>query len=127
MAPGRNSTGTPRVQSMMVDSMPTAQAPPSSTSSSSPNASATCCAVVGLTLPKWLALGAATPHTGGSSRWLAACTAWATGWAGQRRPTLSCPPVEARAAAGRRGRISVSGPGQKASMSCCANSGTSLA
>ena len=127
MAPGRSSTGTPRVQSTMVDSIPTSQAPPSSTSSVSPNSPATWAAVVGLTRPNLLALGADTPQTGGCSCWQAASTAWATGWEGQRRPTLSWPPVEARAAWGRRGRIRVSGPGQKASISCCANSGTSRA
>ena len=40
----------------MVDLIPTAQAPPSSTSRPSPNSSCTCAAVVGLTRPKRLAL-----------------------------------------------------------------------
>ena len=134
MAPGRSSTGTPRVQSTMVLSMPTSHGPPSSTSSSAPSSSCTCRAVVGLTRPKRLALGAATPHTGGPP-WAslspgaaqASSRAWATGWAGQRSPTLSCPPVAALATPGRRGRMSVSGPGQKASTSFCAKPGTSLA
>ena len=134
MAPGRSSTGTPRVQSTMVDSMPTPQGPPSSTSRASPSSSCTCKAVVGLTRPKRLALGAARPHTGGppSSGLLpgaaqACSTAWATGWAGQRRPTLSWPPVAAVATPLKRGRMSVSGPGQNASTRAWAKAGTSRA
>ena len=134
MAPGRSSTGTPRVQSTMVLSMPTWHGPPSSTNSASPSSSCTCWAVVGLTRPKRLALGAATPHTGASPGTAASLgaaqatsSACATGWAGQRRPTLSCPPVAAVATPLRRGRMRVSGPGQNASTSFCANAGTSLA
>ena len=63
MEPGRNSTGAPRVQSMMVDSMPTSQGPPSRISKSSPNSLCTWAAVVGLTRPNLLALGAAMPQT----------------------------------------------------------------
>ena len=47
----------------MADSMPMRAAPPSSTGSASPNSSATCAAVVGLTRPKRFALGAAMPAT----------------------------------------------------------------
>ncbi len=54
---GRSSTGTPRVQSTMVDSMPTSQAPPSSTSRSSPNSAATCWAVVGADAAKLVGAG----------------------------------------------------------------------
>ena len=114
--------------------MPTPQGPPSSTSRSSPSSSCTCWAVVGLTRPKRLALGAATPQTGGlpasspsPTAAQASSRAWATGCEGQRSPTLSCPPVAAVATPGRRGRMSVSGPGQKASTSFCAKSGTWLA
>jgi hypothetical protein len=39
ITPGRSSTGAPRLQSTMVDSMPTSQAPPSITSRPSPNSS----------------------------------------------------------------------------------------
>ena len=66
--PGRSSTGRPVEQSTMADSMPMRAAPPSSTSSASPNSSATCAAVVGLTRPKRLALGAAMPGTPASAR-----------------------------------------------------------
>ncbi len=123
--PGRSSTGAPREQSTMVDSMPTSQAPPSSTSSASPNSAATCAAVVGLTRPKRLALGAASPCTPRAAQ--AASSACATGCAGQRRPTVGWPPAAASAMPGRRGRISVNGPGQKASISRPAKAGTSAA
>ena len=110
----------------MVDSMPTGQAPPSRisscSSSRSENSSATCAAVVGLTRPKRLALGAATPIT--PCRPAAFSSACATGCDGQRTPTESWPPAATAATSGRRGRISVSGPGQKAAISATAKSGT---
>ena len=109
--------------------MPTGQAPPSrmsrSASDSAANSSATWAAVVGLTRPKRLALGAATPLTPIAAA--AVSSACATGWAGQRRPTESCPPAATAATPSRRGRISVSGPGQKAFMSAVAKAGTSRA
>jgi len=46
---------------------------------------------------------------------------------GQRRPTESCPPADTAATPSRRGKISVSGPGQKACMSAWAKAGTSRA
>ena len=101
--------------------MPTAQAPPSSTSTSA-NSSATCAAVVGLTRPKRLALGAASPCTPRAAQ--AASRLCATGCAGQRRPMLACPPAASSATPSRRARMSVSGPGQKAAISRCARSGT---
>ncbi len=62
MWPGRSTTGSPREQSMMVDSMPTLHGPPSRISGTrSPSSSATCSAVVGLMRPKRLADGAAMP------------------------------------------------------------------
>ena len=121
IAPGRNSTGTPRLQSMMVDSIPTGQAPASSTGTASPNSCSTCCAVVGLTLPKRLALGAASPGTPRCSR--ARNTACAAGCAGLRRPIVGCRPAAALATPSRRGTITVSGPGQKARINAAAWSG----
>ena len=60
--PRRSTTGSPWVQSTMVDSTPTSHGPPSSTRSmSSPRSARTWSAVVGLTRPKRLAEGAATP------------------------------------------------------------------
>ncbi len=80
---------------------------------------------VGLMRPKRLALGAATPATPSSRA--ARSRAWATGCAGQRRPMLSCPPAAAAATPGARGTITVSGPGQKASIRRCATGGTAAA
>ena len=127
MAPGRSSTGWPRVQSTMVDSMPTAQGPPSRISRAGPNSSCTWAAVVGLTRPNRLALGTARPGMGGARPAQAANTPSATGWAGQRRPIESCPPAAAPATPARRGKIRVSGPGQKACIKAWAKAGISLA
>jgi hypothetical protein len=112
---------------MMVDSMPTGQAPPSSTSSSSSpskpwNSSSTCWAVVGLTRPKRLALGAARPCTPQALAGLQQGLRHRV--AGQRRPIESCPPAAATPTPERRGKISVSGPGQHAAMRPWAKSGT---
>ncbi len=111
----------------MVDSMPTSLWPPSSTMAtvpSAPNSSMTCWAVVGLTLPNLLAEGAAMPPRPP----LKACSsAMATGWDGQRRPTVSWPPETAASMLGARLRIMVSGPGQKAAASACASGGMSAA
>ena len=127
MLPGRSSTGAPRVQSTMVDSMPSWQGPPSRINKSAPNSSSTCAAVVGLTRPKRLALGAAMPQTSGTpcaGLRSASSTACAPGCDGQRIPMESCPPAAAAPTPGLRGKIRVSGPGQKADMSCWAKGGT---
>jgi len=125
MCPGRSNTGSPRVQSMMVDSMPTSHSPPSRINKSSPSSDCTCAAVVGLTRPKRLALGADTPCTPEASA--ARSSTCATGCEGQRKPIESCPPAEAVATPLWRGRIKVKGPGQKASIKACAKSGTCAA
>lgn len=128
--PGRNRTGLPREQSMMVDSMPTSQAPPSKMSAKawfvlSAKACWTCCAVVGLVRPKRLALGAAIPYPPKSSNcFMSSC---ATGCEGQRSPMVFCPPAAAVPTLGFRLTMMVSGPGQKVSMSCSAKSGSSWA
>jgi hypothetical protein len=96
--------------------------PPSSTMlTAAPNSSRTWAAVVGLTCPKRLADGAATPPPNSFS----SCSA--RGWFGTRSPTVSCPPVMASITAGWRLSISVRGPGQKASARRCALSGMSIA
>ena len=128
--PGRSSTGVPRVQSMMVDSMPSSHAPPSRTMRSAPNSPSTWAAVVGLTRPNRFALGAAMPHTAGRPAEVsrnARSMACAAGWAGQRRPMEFCPPALAVPTPARRGKISVKGPGQKADISCWAKGGTAAA
>ena len=125
-AAGRSSTGpapwSSRDRSRMVDSMPTSDAPPSSTgmpaATSSGNSARTCSASVGETCPNLLADGAATPPCPFDlPAAKAASKAWATGCEGQRRPMLSCPPLTVSAMCGARLRISVSGPGQNASIS----------
>jgi hypothetical protein len=107
----------PAVQSMIVDSMPASQGPPSSTQQPAPNSSTTWLAAVGLMRPKRFALGPATPCTpqlgAGGSR---AC---ATGCEGMRRPMLHWPPAAAAATPGWRGTIRVSGPGQNAWPGSC--------
>ncbi len=124
--PGRSSTGRPREQSTIADSMPTAHGPPSSTSTSPPgNSSSTWRASVGLMRPKRLALGAATPATPSAAA--ASSSRRASGCAGQRRPIVSCPPAAAAAMPGARGTITVSGPGQKRSISRSAKGGMAAA
>jgi len=65
IAPGRKIIGLWVVQSMMVDSTPTSQAPPSNIKSllskKAPSSASTADAVVGETLPNLFAEGAATP------------------------------------------------------------------
>ena len=51
----------------------------------------------------------------------------ASGCEGQRKPTEFCPPAAAAAISSRRGKMSVSGPGQNCIINFCAKSGTSLA
>ena len=125
ICPGRKMVGAPRLQSTMVDSMPTTQSPPSSMGTAAPNSSATCAAQVGLTRPKRLALGAARPSTPRSAQ--VCSSASACGCAGIRRPMLLCPPAAAAATSGRRGKISVKGPGQNCCISACAKAGMSCA
>ena len=73
-----------------------------------PRSSITCCAVVGLMRPKLFALGAASAPP-------KACnTARAHGCAGDRSPTVSCPPVTTSRARALRRSTSVNGPGQNA-------------
>ena len=56
--------------------------------------------------------------------WSAPRSACATGCEGQRRPIESCSPAAAAPTPARRGRITVTGPGQNASISFCAKAGT---
>ena len=103
----------------MVDSTPTRAGPPSRPrSTSEPRSARTCSARVGLTRPKRLALGAATPPSNARS------TASATGCPGTRSATVSCPPVTASEAREERRSTSVSGPGQNAEASRNASGGT---
>jgi len=110
-----------------VDSTPTLQGPPSSTSAigpgSLPKESSTCSAAVGLSLPDRLALGAA------SGRSVARSSRRATGCAGTRMARLSSPALASSDTGqlSRRGRTRVSGPGQNraASRSARASSLTS--
>ena len=121
--PGRSSTGRGPLQSTMLDSMPMRQAPPSSTSRSSPNSSTTCCAMVGLTRPKRLALGAATPATPCALRRDAAAHARPDA-PGSAAPSVAWPPAAAVAPCRlARGTITVSGPGQNASIRRAATGG----
>ena len=90
MTPGLSSMGlSPDDKSMMVDSMPTSQSPPSNTinPNSPSNSLRTSAALVGDTLPKRLADGATTPPLNLRSN------SWAIGCAGARMATVSCPPV----------------------------------
>lgn len=91
-------------------SMP--QAPPSRISRSGPNSPCTWAAVVdrhGRTGWHW-----ALPAPSRPARGRACSKACATGWSGQRSPIESWPPAAAAPTPGRRGRISVKGPGQNA-------------
>lgn len=76
-------------------------------------------AVVALTEPKRLALGAATPLPNALS------SASAIGCDGTRRPTVGAPPVTASSTLGPRRAISVSGPGQNRAASARAASDSS--
>ncbi len=117
-------------QSTMVDAprMPTSQAPPSSTGTRIvPNSPSTCCAPVGLTRPKRLALGPATTGTPCSAQ--ASSSAWRHRMrrAAQADGAVPPRPRRRRPLPGWRVTISVSGPGQKACTSFCANSGSGCA
>ena len=82
--------------------------------------SSTCEARVGLGRPLRLALGAAI---GQPLRRISSC---ATGWLGKRMPTVESPADTTSGMQARFGRISVIGPGQNASISRHAASGTSV-
>jgi len=84
----------------------------------------TCAAVVGLMRPKRLADGAAMPAWSPATAAKRRNSSSATGWPGTRRPTVSWPPVTASGTQARFFRISVSGPGQKVSISSQATVGT---
>ena len=75
------------------------------------SSSATCCAVVGLTLPNRLALGGHAPD-GRIEPLAAASTAWATGGPGSAGPRC---PAAGGARRARQARQDQRGPGQKAS------------
>lgn len=83
--------------------------------------SATYSAIVGLGFPDALALGAATKPPAAS---ISRC---ATGCDGNLTATVSSPPVVSSGTVSFLGRIMVSGPGQNASHSRCAASGTGSA
>ena len=117
--PGRSRRGAAGLRSRTLLSTPTGQGPPSRTrSTASPRSAATWAAVVGLTRPEGLALGAARGSSTASS------SARATGWAGMRTATLSRPAVATRdkGAPSARGRTRVSGPGQNAAATRSARS-----
>ena len=120
--PGRSRRTVPSASTdRIVDSSPTAQAPPSRTASIRPDSPAiTCAALVGLIRPDGLAEGAATgPPKARSS----AC---ATGCAGTRTPRVGNPAVTRGAIPdpARNGRTRVIGPGQCAAASRSATGGT---
>src|SRR5665213_252739 len=117
--PGLSKTGSFSAKEMMVDSTPTVQGPPSKIIFTLfPNDFRTCSAVVGLTCPKGLALGAAMgrPDSRISSN--------AMGWLGTRIATLGKEEVTMSGTRGDLGRTIVRGPGQNLSMSFKAFSGT---
>ena len=111
--PGRNRRKRPPSTRTMVDSTPTGVCPPSTISGTrSPKPAATACAVVALTLPDGLALGAAI---GRPKRAMMS----AAMPRGMRSAIVSRPAVTSGliAASDLRGSTSVSGPGQKARAS----------
>ena len=108
-APGRSTAGGETVRSSTVDSRPAAHGPPSRTSAtSSPNARATCAAVVGESVCYLLALGAA------SGAPTAASSACATGCAGARIATVGFPPTAPPAATARAARSASAGRARSA-------------
>ena len=120
--PGRSMVGVSPVRSTIVDSIPMPTAPPSSIISIRPSISSiTCSASVGDGRPEVFALGAAiyTP--------LSFIRLIATGCDGIRIATVSSPPVVPSGTMLFLFKIIVSGPGQNASISITAFSGTSFA
>ena len=116
-APGRRMVGFPTSEST-VDSTPKRHGPPSMMRSIFPSMSCrTCSAIVGLGLPEVLALGAATGTP--ASR----ISASAVLLSGIRTATVSSPAVTSSGTAEDRLKMSVSGPGQNASINVRAASG----
>ena len=107
-------TGSAPVASTTVDSSPIGVGPPSRiVATRAPRSASTCAAVVGLTWPERLALGAAIGRSADRRR------AWATGCPGTRSAMVSSPAV-VRSATGHSGALastSVRAPGQNASAS----------
>jgi hypothetical protein len=89
--PGRSSTGSPLVQSTMLDSIPTSQGPPSEHHHGVAELGGDVLGGGRLMRPKRLALGAATPATRPPAARLQAARV-PTGCDGQRRPIVGCPP-----------------------------------
>ena len=113
----QDTMGSSPVASTTVDSRPTGVAPPSRIMATrSPRSASTCAAVVGLTCPERLALGAAMGGSPPRSR------AWATGCAGTRTRDGIEPRGRqlSEMRAGRFASTRVSGPGQNAAASCSA-------
>ena len=105
--PGRRIVGTGVHRSSTVDSTPTSHGPLSRISGTRPSRSVrACCAVVGLTCIKRLALGAAIGEP------VARIRASATAWRGMRTATVDKPAVTSLGTRGLAGSIIVSGPGQ---------------
>ena len=98
---------------------PVSASPSRITRTLSPNSSRTCSARVGESRPYRLAEGAAMPPP------KAVSSCWAIGCAGTRIAMVSWPPVITSCTLAARGITMVSGPGQKASASRPALSGTS--
>ncbi len=111
MPPGRRRTGSPPMHLTIVDSMPTAHGPPSSTMATRPESlSRTWLAKVGLIAPEGLALGATIGLP------LLAMSVCATSWEGTLS-AIEARPAEASIDTGQsalRGTTSVKGPGQNA-------------
>ena len=119
IAPGRSTVGGDVVQSTTVDSTPASVRPPVRMQAMRPSRSCcTACQVVGLGRPDRFAEGAATGVSHASRN---DC---ARGCRGQRSPTVESPAVTTAGTASDFGRMTVSGPGQKRSMSARAAAGT---
>ena len=113
--PRRRITGSSPVTSTTVDSSPIGAGPPSRMIATlAPRSASTCAAVVGLTCPERLALGAAIGRSAARS------SAWATGCAGTLSAMVSRPAV-ARSATGQPACLAITrvrAPGQSASANC---------
>ena len=113
--PGRKINGLLFVQSIIVDSSPTIDLPPSKTISLTlkykDNSSITSSALVGDTLLNLLALGAAIPKPPNDSN--SSSKEIAQVLFGTLTPTFSCPPVMKSLANLLRGQTKVNGPGQE--------------